>query len=1709
MRNPTSQPSRQPVRRQPSQMPSRQPSRQPLRMPTLQPFDSNPVPLPTYEPSFQPSKTPSKQPTIVPTTPPTSRPSLQGTCNPSVQPSSPPSHQPSIQPTVIPTYNPTLQPLNLHPTIYPSLQPIWKPSHYPTTKPSFQPSRQPVRRPTNQPTKQPRRSPTSQPLLKFPSRQPSNNPSIQPSRKPTLQRTFPPTNNPSMQPICFPVSSPTVQPSTIPTMLPTRIPSATPSLNPSRAPTCYPNALPYSFPTLQPSKLPTALPSCQPLMQPTLSPKCKPSIQPVKVPSYQPFSWPSVQPKGNPTKVPSGSPTRKPSCMPSSLPRRKPTFKPISFPSSLPSIQPLQYCPSSQPQGFPSSLPSILPSQSPSKMPVVGPTNAPLASPSKKPTLQSSLKPSVCPTCQPTRVPSHYPSLIPSHQTSRQPTAHPIISPTFQPYQDAPTNQPVQIPSVQPSSMPSFPSRQPTRSPSDQPIALPTSRPTSCPVRIPSTQPTQQPSIQLVARPSEAPSAKPHRRPTCNPSMQPSIQPSHQLNASPSTNPQSKPSHIPTSQPYRHPSYTPTFQPNSKPSLQPSSRPSSSCPTARPSSIPTEHPVTPTPTRLGDKCSPVRPPSSSPSAVLDYIERPIFQDYLKVKYNFSAHLQTVSFSSFSYKSVTIDGQCKDWKYYSRNSLSLPLPTIYFSKFSYFFKTVDLESNVVTMVYGQCNDHQIVAKIAEAMQTNTNYIAKCGQRDILRVISCRGNMIVCVNCKANCPSSSLCPGNALVINACQQCTRANTAVSGASIIGFKIATVYLNPSILSLSVVSSSTSSITVAVKISKPGVIHCASFLPGKKITSVLEIKMFGSQVLLTNSTVSNNATMTGLSADTVYNVFCCAEDFSGNIMNVNETLRHTVATRTACCRTINLLSSLSHIEPIGSANTDDQMTQISFSLNSYPTKVSFITVTISTAMCNAATIVIPSTNTTTLSSSVKIFPRTFVLYPNSSSLTATFMIRSITTGCYLLSISSRGSDKYKSVNNFFYCQSYEQPSVPRLHSVQLSSDGTNLLFLFDSDTNQGEKYITSELYAFDCHKLVFFPGSTNSSCVWVSYSQLSAIITSSSIVNVGDNAGIFGSRITAKCRLADDCSSYSYCAQSIVRILAPTVSIRPTVYLSSSSGVQLNCNTVILDASQSTGAGVRDWKSIEWTVVVTDSMNSILVPGIANYLNQFSKLNGIRIPITVPPALFGVVNAQLTFTLHLENFLMQSGYASVVTVISNSSKITASVRLVTPNTGIYAGSLIKCIAIPAFPKCLSNTQVGTLTFNWQVFEGLTEIQGLSSTDPNPRVFSLTPYSLVAGKVFIIKVSMFSTTSAAFSTSSSVVQVMIAGVVAVIQGGLSQRIAATEPLFLDGSNSFDKDSSASSESLVYRWSCKVQYPVFGSPCGNFITSKSSILYIPPSAFSPGAYNITLLVRNPVLGTAATTTCQVVVMSLTLPVPQVSINSIVSKRNPNLPVVITGTINSNSIYGLVNATWISSIGSRRLSSIATTPTATIISTMNTELQLGLDIQSLSVGLSYLFTLQASYLSKANVQSSSSIVLSINSPPRNGQLVMSPASGIALTTIFSFSTSSWTDDPTDYPLQYVLGFFISDPSEFTTVKSLNMISYAEAYVSPGLSSSNYAVFCVTQAVDNFGAVSNISTQITVQPIDDSAVIVSTLASALSAAYAAYDPAAVIGTISAAAG
>ena len=79
-----------------------------------------------------------------------------------------------------------------------------------------------------------------------------------------------------------------------------------------------------------------------------------------------------------------------------------------------------------------------------------------------------------------------------------------------------------------------------------------------------------------------------------------------------------------------------------------------------------------------------------------------------------------------------------------------------------------------------------------------------------------------------------------------------------------------------------------------------------------------------------------------------------------------------------------------------------------------------------------------------------------------------------------------------------------------------------------------------------------------------------------------------------------------------------------------------------------------------------------------------------------------------------------------------------------------------------------------------------------------------------------------------------------------------------------------------------------------------------------------------------------------------------------------------------------------------------------------------GLTYTFQL----IVVNGIASSSSAVLESNVVARaavtiGGAVIVQPTSGNALQTLFEVSTSLWTDDPSDFPLQYAFYYFQISP------------------------------------------------------------------------------------------
>jgi hypothetical protein len=162
----------------------------------------------------------------------------------------------------------------------------------------------------------------------------------------------------------------------------------------------------------------------------------------------------------------------------------------------------------------------------------------------------------------------------------------------------------------------------------------------------------------------------------------------------------------------------------------------------------------------------------------------------------------------------------------------------------------------------------------------------------------------------------------------------------------------------------------------------------------------------------------------------------------------------------------------------------------------------------------------------------------------------------------------------------------------------------------------------------------------------------------------------------------------------------------------------------------------------------------------------------------------------------------------------------------------------------------------------------------------------------------------------------------------------------------------------------------------------------------------------------------------------------------------------------------------LSQAVQTPTRKTISSGTGLFQMSVNSRLLTGGVSYVFSLAAAY-SGSSSGSFGQIAIYINLAPSGGKITVSPNIGTALSQSFTFLTTNWVGDPNNYPLTYVLGYYVSIGSSLFVVKNTNEISYVSTLVSCGLVSNNYAVSCIAVASDSLGSNANSSTVITVSP------------------------------------
>jgi hypothetical protein len=141
-----------------------------------------------------------------------------------------------------------------------------------------------------------------------------------------------------------------------------------------------------------------------------------------------------------------------------------------------------------------------------------------------------------------------------------------------------------------------------------------------------------------------------------------------------------------------------------------------------------------------------------------------------------------------------------------------------------------------------------------------------------------------------------------------------------------------------------------------------------------------------------------------------------------------------------------------------------------------------------------------------------------------------------------------------------------------------------------------------------------------------------------------------------------------------------------------------------------------------------------------------------------------------------------------------------------------------------------------------------------------------------------------------------------------------------------------------------------------------------------------------------------------------------------------------------------------------------------------MNTLTAGKSYNFQLASSYLfdALANVYGTASVLITINSPPTGGYLIVNPTVGVALNTSFLFTTALWIDEISDYPLSYTFFYYISSDTNLVILRENNIYPYASSTLGQGLKSLNYKVTCLVKVYDIYNGTSNSTYLVTVNTI-----------------------------------
>ena len=447
----------------------------------------------------------------------------------------------------------------------------------------------------------------------------------------------------------------------------------------------------------------------------------------------------------------------------------------------------------------------------------------------------------------------------------------------------------------------------------------------------------------------------------------------------------------------------------------------------------------------------------------------------------------------------------------------------------------------------------------------------------------------------------------------------------------------------------------------------------------------------------------------------------------------------------------------------------------------------------------------------------------------------------------------------------------------------------------------------------------------------------------------------------------------------------------------------------------------------------------------------------------------QYNFLVKLCNFLGACGDSSHALSVAPSSDGDGALPTVTilgSSRRDMTRSQPLLLSCKAFTEsCTEATSAANLLYLWTVYEISDSADGSSrktaraelfSLSQNPAILKLPAFAFKANAEYEVEVRVSASSSSTAVTTAATVQIFVgqSEIVAKISGGAFRTVQFGEPFSIDASASFDKDQEsrisvqgvAATGLLSFRWNCMQRAPFITTGCllTPALGMDAAIIHF-VSNYS--AINTTSRVSVTIFDASRSSTA---FTDVTISSAAQSVLSIIASTTPDLSSVLTdrkfslvGTL--SLVYGC-EARWSVDDFAIDLAAVVLTPlSARYQASSNNVYQMILLIaaNALPQSASLTFTL-ACGLAKT------SIAIETNGAPESGVLLVDPAIGVAIETLFSMAAQGWVD--ADLPMKYRFGFLPDGNQISLSVASDSELSYCVTQLPAGSAAKGFNVTTV---------------------------------------------------------